>query len=377
MLRLASFLVLALGTSSLGVQAFLAPSLASFSTSSSTRAAAASMRTRDKIQMAAGEKALIIQNQGGGHGEIGYHLALKLAKEKGLKVTVLNDKYNDQKQPFKSYGDLTAAGVEVLSAELATADVKRLLGDQAYDYVYDNNAKNVELASPVVNLALSQSWPVKDYVFVSSGGMYKAGDEFPLVEAGAVSDNDARKIELFIQGSGLPYTFFRPQYIYGPLTSKRDYLDWFFDRITRGRPVPLPLSGDQFTTLTHVEDVAALLASVVDNPKAVNQIFNCATDRYITFKEVVGLVGRAAGVAQAKDSIVIYDPVEKKADIPKGWWPFRNTHFNVSPEKAKLLLGWAPTHDLAKDLEEYYRGYVAAGLDKKEISFEVDDKVLS
>jgi hypothetical protein len=37
-------------------------------------------------QMAAGERALIIQNKGGGHGEIGYHLALNLAKEKGLKV---------------------------------------------------------------------------------------------------------------------------------------------------------------------------------------------------------------------------------------------------------------------------------------------------
>ena len=30
-----------------------------------------------------GEGALIIQNKGGGHGEIGYHLALQLASEKG------------------------------------------------------------------------------------------------------------------------------------------------------------------------------------------------------------------------------------------------------------------------------------------------------
>ena len=30
-----------------------------------------------------------------------------------------------------------------------------------------------------------------------------------------------------------------------------------------------------------MEDVAALLASVVDQPKAVNQVFNCATDRYV------------------------------------------------------------------------------------------------
>lgn len=41
--------------------------------------------------------------------------------------------------------------------------------------------------------------------------------------------------------------------------------------------------------------------------------------------------------------------------MPKGWWPFRATHFNVSPDKAKRLLGWKPKHDLAKDLEAYYK----------------------
>jgi len=77
----------------------------------------------------------------------------------------------------------------------------------------------------------------------------------------------------------LPYTW-HLQYIYGPLTNKRDYLDWFFDRVTRDRTVLLPKHGEQFTTLTHVEDIASLLASVVGNPKAVNQVFNAASDRY-------------------------------------------------------------------------------------------------
>lgn len=65
----------------------------------------------------------------------------------------------------------------------------------------------------------------------------------------------------------------RPQYIYGPLTNKRDYLDWFFDRIVHGLEfVPLPLHGDQLVALTHAEDVAAMLASVVGNEHAVNQV---------------------------------------------------------------------------------------------------------
>lgn len=66
---------------------------------------------------------------------------------------------------------------------------------------------------------------------------------------------------------------FRPQYIYGPLTNKRDYLDWFFDRVVHGLElIPLPLHGDQLVTLTHAEDVASMLASVVGNEGAVNQV---------------------------------------------------------------------------------------------------------
>lgn len=66
---------------------------------------------------------------------------------------------------------------------------------------------------------------------------------------------------------------FRPQYIYGPLTNKRDYLDWFFDRVVHGLEfVPLPLHGDQLVALTHAEDVASMLASVVGNENAVNQV---------------------------------------------------------------------------------------------------------
>lgn len=67
--------------------------------------------------------------------------------------------------------------------------------------------------------------------------------------------------------------FSRPQYIYGPLTNKRDYLDWFFDRVVHGLEfVPLPLHGDQLVALTHAEDVASMLASVVGNENAANQV---------------------------------------------------------------------------------------------------------
>ena len=60
---------------------------------------------------------------------------------------------------------------------------------------------------------------------------------------------------------GLPYTVFQPLYIYGPYASK-DYLGYFLGRLLRNRPVPIPSPGIQLVSLTHVEDVASMMAAV-------------------------------------------------------------------------------------------------------------------
>jgi hypothetical protein len=60
---------------------------------------------------------------------------------------------------------------------------------------------------------------------------------------------------------GLPYTVFQPLYIYGPYSAK-DYMRFFLDRLMRNRPVPIPAPGIQLTSLSHVEDLATLLAKV-------------------------------------------------------------------------------------------------------------------
>ena len=60
---------------------------------------------------------------------------------------------------------------------------------------------------------------------------------------------------------GLPFTVFQPLYIYGPHTAK-DCEQWFMERVLRGRPVPIPAPGIQLTTLTHVADVASMMAKV-------------------------------------------------------------------------------------------------------------------
>ncbi len=51
----------------------------------------------------------------------------------------------------------------------------------------------------------------------------------------------------------------------------------------RDRPVPIPSPGVQLTTLTHVEDVATMLAAVPGNYLSRFEHYNVCSDRCITF----------------------------------------------------------------------------------------------
>lgn len=50
----------------------------------------------------------------------------------------------------------------------------------------------------------------------------------------------------------------------------------------RDRPVCIPTPGVQLVTLTHVEDVASMLAAVPGNPAAIRQYYNVCSDRQIS-----------------------------------------------------------------------------------------------
>ena len=78
---------------------------------------------------------------------------------------------------------------------------------------------------------------------------------------------------------GLPLVSFRPQYIYGPKSNKYDYIDWYFDRLVRNLPLPIPGDGSQMVSLTNSEDVASLLASPLNNEAAAVEQFATGFER--------------------------------------------------------------------------------------------------
>ena len=94
--------------------------------------------------------------------------------------------------------------------------------------------------------------------------------------------------------------------------------------------------GSQKVSLTNSEDVASLLACVLNDEASAAQqtYFNCGTDRLVTYDEVALMCAKAAGVAEP--NVVHYDA----ASLGKGKFPFRPTDFYVSPTAAMKKLGW-------------------------------------
>uniref|UniRef100_A0A0E0LIH5 NAD-dependent epimerase/dehydratase domain-containing protein n=1 Tax=Oryza punctata TaxID=4537 RepID=A0A0E0LIH5_ORYPU len=328
-----------------------------------------------RAQAAAGKKSVLIVNtNSGGHAVIGFYFAKDLLAA-GHAVTVLTvgEEGSDKmkKPPFSRFSELTSAGATTVWGD--PADVGAAVGGAAsFDVVLDNNGKDLDAVKPVVDWAKAAG--VGQFLFVSSAGIYTPTEEPPHVEGDAVKESAGHVgVEKYIAEQFSSWASFRPQYMIGSGNNK-DCEEWFFDRIVRGRPVPIPGSGMQVTNISHVRDLASMLALAVESPgAAAGRIFNCVSDRAVTFN---GLVKMCAAAAGAEPEIVHYDPAAVGVDAKKAF-PFRNMHFYAEPRAAKEVLGWTSTTNLPEDLKERFAEYASSGRGEKEMSFDLDDKIIA
>ncbi|MGB3238567.1 MAG: NAD-dependent epimerase/dehydratase family protein, partial [Geitlerinemataceae cyanobacterium] len=221
----------------------------------------------------------------GGTRFIGVYLT-KILVDRGHDVVLFNrgKKPAPVEKVSQIHGDRTDA-----------TQLKEKLSGERFDAVFDNNGRELSDTQPLAEIFQGN---IQHFIYVSSAGVYLKSDRMPHIEGDAVDPKSRHKgkfeTETYLQEAGLPFTSIRPVYIYGP-QNYNPLEAWFFDRIVRDRPIPIPGHGQHMTQLGHCADLANAMAAVLGNQKAIGQIYNISGDRYITFDGLAKACAEAAG----------------------------------------------------------------------------------
>ena len=118
-----------------------------------------------------------------------------------------------------------------------------------------------------------------------------------------------------------------------------------------GKPITVYGDGTQSRSFTHVNDVVEALSQLMNEPKAVGEIFNVGNDKEITINELAKKVKEMTG----SSSEIEYIPYEK------AYGPSFEDMERRCPniQKIKNLIGFKPSHDLESIIQsviDYFKG---------------------
>lgn len=302
----------------------------------------------------------------GGTRFIGVYLTQTLV-EQGHEVVLFN----------RGTRPVPVAGVQQITGDRRNiAVVREKLAGESFDAIFDNSGRELSDTQPLVELFYGK---IEHFVYVSSAGVYAKSDQMPYREGDLIDPNSRHKgkfeTESYLEQQGVPFTSLRPVYIYGP-QNYNDVEAWFFDRIVRDRPIPIPGNGQHITQLGHVKDLALAMVAVLENEQAKGQILNISGDRYVTFDGLARACATAAGMDPKRLQLIHYDPKEFDFGKHKAF-PLRVQHFFTDVARAQQILNWKPQFDLIPGLEDSFKNdYLLRGRDTGEVDFATDEVIL-
>ena len=267
------------------------------------------------------------------------------------------------------------AGVEHLVGDRTSSDGLELLAGRSFDVIADTSGRSLNDSKEVIERTGS---PHHRFVYVSSAGVYADSHLWPLHED-SPTDPASRhagkaETESWLRSQGIPFTSFRPTYIYGP-GNYNPVESWFFDRITHGRPVPLPGDGGTITQLGHVQDLAMAMARSIEVDAAANRIYNCTGAQGITFLGLVKAAARACGKDPETVEIRSFDPANLEPKARKAF-PLRLAHFLTDIHRVQRELAWQPAFDLDQGLADSFTNDYAKRMPTP-VDFSLDAALLS
>lgn len=244
-------------------------------------------------------------------------------------------------------------GVEHLKGDRSTDEGLACLKERSFDVIVDSSGRKLEDSQRVVAMTGA---PSHRFVYVSSAGVYAASEQWPLFEEAATDPNSRHSgkadTEAWLRAEGIPFTSFRPTYIYGP-GNYNPIERWFFDRIVNDQPVPLPGDGSTITQLGHVDDLAEAMARCIDVEAAANRIYNCSGRQGVTFKGLILSAATACGKDPNAVDLRRFDPSRLDPKARKAF-PLRLNHFLTDITRVERELAWQPRFDLAAGLKDSY-----------------------
>jgi UDP-glucose 4-epimerase len=253
----------------------------------------------------------------GGAGFIGSHVADALLA-RGHEVTVLDDLSG-------GFPANVPAGASFIHGSITDdALVNRVFTERAFDYVFHlaayaaeglshfikrfNYTNNVIGSVTLINAAINHG--VKGFVFTSSIAVYGSSPIVPMTEATTPQPEDPYgiakyAIERELAAShamfGLDYIVFRPHNVYGPRQNVgdryRNVVGIFMNQILQERPMTIFGDGAQTRAFSYIDDVAPVMASVIDAPQGWNDVYNVGADSACTLTDLAQQVAASMGVS--------------------------------------------------------------------------------
>jgi len=304
-----------------------------------------------------GKKILVT----GGAGFIGSNLVDKLSPDN--TVVVLDNLFSGLLSNLeKSKDRITFVKGDVLDKAL----VKDIVAE--VDYVFHlaahvgnirsikdpNFDMEVNIGGTLNLLEACRNSNIKRLVYSSSGAIFGEAKYLPIDEEHplnpespyAVSKLAAEKYCFaFHKVYGVPTTALRYFNVYGPRQDTSEYanaISIFLSRIREGKPLTIFGDGKQTRDFIFVKDVAKANILAATHPSAVGEIFNIATGKENSIKELVDIIKQVS----AKEIQVIY--ADSRAGEVK--------YSRASIEKAQRLLGYNPETNFKEGLLLTWKG---------------------
>jgi len=213
-------------------------------------------------------------------------------------------------------------------------------------------------------LELCRERGIPKFVLASTSSLYGEGNPVPYREDAdtdhplspyAASKKAAETLAYtYHRLHGLDVTVFRYFTVYGP-AGRPDMAPFrFIQWIAEGRPLRLFGDGSQSRDFTYVDDIAR--GTVLGLRPLGYEIINLGNDRPHTIRELIALIEEAVG----RKAQIVQEP-RHPADVQATW---------ASIEKARRLLGWTPTVDLAAGI----RRTVAWYMQEREWAAQIDTR---